>query len=124
MDNGLTPYILVDTRSEAVVVPEGYIENERIILNISPAATHGLALGNDSVAFSARFGGKPMEVFVPTPNVLAIYAQENGQGMMFGDQEGVVAAPPEPDGDGPAPASPTPNGAGTGGKKPSLKVVK
>ena len=125
MDNGLTPYILVDTRDENVVVPQGYVENNRIILNISPSATHGLALGNENVSFSARFGGSPMEIFVPTPSVLAIYAQENGQGMMFGeggsnqsaDNEGDDGGPDgDPDGNPPTPPS--------GGKKPSLTVVK
>ncbi len=115
VDNGLTPYILVDTRSEAVVVPESYIENNRIILNISPMATHGLALGNDSVSFNARFSGAPLDVFIPTSSVLAIYAQENGQGMMFGDSDEDGEPPPssDPDGGGNSPA-----------KKPSLKIVK
>lgn len=131
VDNGLTPYILVDTRSEAVVVPRDYIENNRIILNISMQATQGLALDNDNVSFSARFGGKPMNVYVPTSSVLAIYAQENGQGMMFGEAEEMPAetAPQAPvpegadEGDGPDddPSGPGPSG---GGKKPSLKIVK
>ena len=131
VDNGLTPYILVDTRSEAVVVPRDYIENNRIILNISMQATQGLALDNDNVGFSARFGGKPMDVYVPTSSVLAIYAQENGQGMMFGEAEEVPAeagqevpvSAGDEQGDGPDddPSGPAPSG---GGKKPSLKIVK
>lgn len=121
VDNGLTPYILVDARDEGVVVPEGYIENNRIILNISPSATNGLALGNDSVSFNARFGGSPMEIFIPTPNVLAIYAQENGQGMMFGDSDGQQNKQDDGGSDDHPPDSPSPGG---GGKKPSLTVVK
>ncbi len=121
VDNDLTPYILVDTKAESVVVPEGFIENNRIILNISPMATKALALENDNVSFNARFGGTPMDVFVPTSSVLAIYAHENGQGMMFGDAESTAneesgSSEPDPDGGGASP-----NG---GGKKPSLKIVK
>ncbi|MDO6460315.1 ClpXP protease specificity-enhancing factor [Granulosicoccaceae sp. 1_MG-2023] len=132
VDNGLTPYILVDTHSEAVVVPRDYIENNRIILNISMQATQGLALENDNVSFSARFGGKPMNVFVPTSSVLAIYAQENGQGMMFGEAEepqiGAGAETPAPAAEGsperPGGPDDDPSGPSGGGKKPSLKIVK
>lgn len=124
VDNDLTPYILVDTNAESVVVPEGFIENNRIILNVSPMATKALALENDNVSFNARFGGSPMDVFVPTSSVLAIYAHENGQGMMFGDAESGTEA-----GSG-GPSKPDPNDGGSppnspsGGKKPSLKIVK
>ena len=122
VDNGLTPYILVDTRSEAVVVPESFIENNRIILNISPMATHDLSLGNEHVSFSARFSGSPLDVFIPTSSVLAIYAQENGQGMMFGDGN---EPPPDSPSGGPDGGSPSTEGVdGAGNKKPSLKIVK
>lgn len=124
VDNDLTPYILVDTNAESVVVPEGFIENNRIILNVSPMATKALALENDNVSFNARFGGSPMDVFVPTSSVLAIYAHENGQGMMFGDAESGTEtgsggpSKPDPNDGGSPPNSPS------GGKKPSLKIVK
>lgn len=123
VDNDLTPYILVDTNAESVVVPEGFIENNRIILNVSPMATKALALENDNVSFNARFGGSPMDVFVPTSSVLAIYAHENGQGMMFGDaesssDEGSGPSKPDPTDGGSSPSTPS------GGKKPSLTIVK
>ncbi|RMG53684.1 MAG: ClpXP protease specificity-enhancing factor [Gammaproteobacteria bacterium] len=114
VDNGLTPYLLVDARHEDVTVPEAYVENGRIVLNIAPMAVHGLTLGNDEIAFSARFSGQPMQVVVPPWRVLAIYARENGQGMMFEEDE----APPPSGGDGGGPEE------GDGRKRPSLKVVK
>jgi len=85
--------MLVDAAQELVEVPRAFVENGRIILNISPEATHSLVLGNDAVGFNARFSGTAMDVHVPVPSVLAIYARENGQGMMFGDQDDT---PPEP----------------------------
>lgn len=125
VDNDLTPYILVDTSSESVVVPEGFIENNRIILNVSPMATKELALENDNVSFNARFGGTPMDVFVPTSSVLAIYAHENGQGMMFGDAESTAAESSESSGPGPEDGGSSPSGSPSGGgKRPSLKIVK
>ena len=40
-------------------------------------------MDNDAIAFHARFGGVSREIYVPVHNVLAIYANENGQGMAF-----------------------------------------
>jgi len=126
VDNGFTPYMLVDTAQETVAVPRAFVENGRIILNISPEATHSLVLGNESVTFNARFSGTAMDVNVPVSSVLAIYARENGQGMMFGDQDDT---PPEPDSrpspprviDGGKPPPPAPPATV---KRPNLKIVK
>jgi len=83
VDNGLTPHLLVNAEHEQVEVPNQYIENGQIILNISQSAVQGLNLDNDWVSFTARFSGQPFSVFVPVVAVLAIYAKENGKGMFF-----------------------------------------
>jgi len=107
VDNALTPYMLVNAEYEDVTVPEQYVENSQIILNVSPTAVQNLALDNDSVSFSARFSGQPFSVYVPTEAVLGIYARENGKGMFFQDEK-VESPPSEP--------------AQT--KSPALKLVK
>lgn len=112
LDNRCTPYLLVDASLQGVSVPEDYVDGGQIVLNISPSAVQGLLIDNEGVSFNARFGGVPMSVFVPTVAVLAVYAKENGQGMMFGTEAGAPdpSQPPEP---------PRPNG-----HKPGLKIVK
>ena len=113
VDNGVTPYILVDALIEGVDVPAQYIQDNKIVLNIAPTAVHGLTLGDEAITFNARFSGKSTNLFVPVEAVLAIYARENGQGMMFSE---------EPQG----PEPPT-NGDGTtddSSGKPTLRVVK
>ncbi len=122
-DNGLTPYILVDTRFDSVLVPENYIENNRIILNISPTATHDLSLGNDGISFNARFNGLPTDIYVPAASVLAIYAQENGQGMMFGEAGENDPKPPVSGSDADI-ASEKSTKTAEKKTKPSLKIVK
>ena len=94
LDNGMTPHILVDAESEGVQVPHQFIENGKIVLNISPASVINLELGNDYISFNARFSGQPMDVFLPVSAVIALYARENGQGMVFAD-EGGEEPPPE-----------------------------
>lgn len=81
-DNGFTPYIavLVD---ESVRVPNEYVKNGEIVLNISMDATNALRLGNEYIEFKGRFGGVVRDILVPVDRVVAIYARENGQGMAF-----------------------------------------
>ncbi len=97
VDNNLTPYVLVNAEAERVDVPTQYIDNGKIVLNVSPAAVSSLELGNDFVIFNARFSGKPTDVSFPISAVLAVYAKENGQGMVFNDSGNVPPTEPEPD---------------------------
>ena len=92
-DSGLTPYLLVNAEAANVTVPSQYIQDGKIILNVSSHAVRGLELTNDWVMFSARFGGVSMEVSVPPSAVLAIYAKENGRGMVFNDDEDPTPEP-------------------------------
>lgn len=81
-DSGFTPYLAVKVDG-ATTVPMEYVKKGEIVLNISFGATSGLKMDNDAVRFNARFGGVSREIYVPVQNVLAIYANENGQGMAF-----------------------------------------
>lgn len=116
-DNGLTPHVLVDASADGVQVPLEHVRDGKIILNIAPMAVTGLVLGDVEITFSARFSGKPQGLYVPVEAVLAVYAKENGQGMMFSEDDAAVAAAdddsdPDPDTDPDKP------------KRPSLRVVK
>ena len=109
LDNELSPYILVDANAAGVQVPTQYVKDGKIVLNVSPESIRGLDMGNEEIGFSARFGGNPYEITVPVRAVLAIYAKENGKGMIFPEkeqQEDTNMESSKPD------------------KKPHLKVVK
>ena len=86
-DNSLTPHIVVDATIPGVRVPQQYVADGKIILNVGYAATHELELGRETLTFKTRFGGKGYDVGVPVAAVLGIYAQETGQGMIFTDEE-------------------------------------
>ena len=81
-DSGYTPYIAVKVDA-ATTVPMEYVKKGEIVLNISFGATSGLKMDNECIAFHARFAGVSREIYVPVQNVMAIYANENGQGMAF-----------------------------------------
>ncbi len=81
-DNGFTPYVAVFVDA-SVQVPNEYVKNNEIVLNVGFEATSALKLGNETIEFKARFGGSSREIVVPIDHVIAIYARENGQGMAF-----------------------------------------
>ncbi|NNL96120.1 MAG: ClpXP protease specificity-enhancing factor [Xanthomonadales bacterium] len=83
LDNGLTPHLIVDVAHQDVQAPAEAVRDGKLVLNISPQATRQLEMGNEAVSFETRFGGKPHPIFLPMDAVMAIYARENGQGMMF-----------------------------------------
>ena len=93
-DNGFTPHVavVVDSRTR---VPMQFVKNGEIVLNVSFEATSGLKMENDSISFSARFGGVSRDIMIPVENVIAIYARENGQGMAFEAPNPGVAASEE-----------------------------
>ncbi len=129
LDNNCTPYILVSAFEKGVQVPQNYVKDGQIVLNISPVAVQGLVISNQGIEFNGRFGGIPTHVYVPTAAVLGIYAKENGQGMIF-DRDEPMPEPPSP------PSAPVivesadvatasaPAKSDKSKRKPSLRVVK
>jgi stringent starvation protein B len=116
LDNQMAPHLLVNAGYPGTQVPSGFVQDGRVVLNISPTAVRGLVLGNEQIAFSARFGGVSMEVAVPPEAVLGIYARETGRGMLFGDDEAKPQGARAPEDDPNPPAPPR--------ERPTLKVVK
>ena len=110
-DNQMTPHILVDAGAPGVDVPDQAVQKGKVILNVDQSAVRDLNLGNEWLSFSARFSGRSFNVSVPVEAVLAIYSKENGQGMMFA-QDDESDSPDDPGG---GPATP---------KRPHLTVVK
>lgn len=114
VDNQLTPYLMVDALQPFVQVPEQFIEEGQIVLNISPKAVAKLSLSNEAVQFNASFSGVPQHIYVPIAAVKAIYAFENGRGMIFSEEEEDDGGDYPPEGDNSPPKKGPPN----------LKIVK
>ena len=121
-DNAETPLIVVDASHPGVQAPGEYVEAGKLILNISYSATSSLLIGNDCVTFSARFDGRPMDLYIPEDALLGIYARESGEGMIFALTEDEIEVSTDADVDDDAidnnndePPKPS---------RPKLKVVK
>ncbi len=90
-DQGFTPYLAVSVDA-STRVPNEFVKDGEIVLNIGMEATQQLLLGNEDITFQARFGGRSIPVLVPIERVAAIYASENGEGMAFEVSEKSIAA--------------------------------
>ena len=111
-DNDLTPFIMIDTEQPGVDVPEECVDDDHIVLNVAPLAIRNWNVGSEQVTFKARFGGTPHEIVLPIVSIMAIYASENGRGMVFDEDDHTID-----DGDGSYGGQPK-------GNKPHLKVIK
>lgn len=114
-DNRLTAHIIVNTEWPDVSVPSEFVKDGKIVFNISPEAVYHLHISNTELEFNASFGGVSRHIIAPIAAINAIYAQENGEGMVFGD---------EPGGEAPPDATKHANPKSARNKKPFLKVVK
>ncbi|MBU2977678.1 ClpXP protease specificity-enhancing factor [Alteromonas sp. C1M14] len=134
VDNQLTPYIVVDATMDRVDVPQEFVKDGQIVLNVSPAACMNFTLDIEALSFQARFGGQPRQIYIPCHAVLAVYARENGAGTVFSLEEETekpdspapqssadgVSRPSGDTSDGDSESAPVPPKKG----KPNLKVIK
>lgn len=116
LDNNFTPFLLVNANHPEAILPQQFAQNGQIILNIRPAAIDALSLGDDAIEFNTRFSGKSTYIKAPVTAIMAIYAKENGKGMVFESEESQNDEPPKPDLPNP-PEPPKP-------VKPTLRVLK
>lgn len=119
VDNGGTPHVVIFADDPKVSVPQHYVENGKIVLNISPTAAQGLLIDTDGISFSARFGGKPFTIFSPIGAVMALYASENNEGLSFEPEDDVPPDSPRLESVPDISSKKKPSK-----KRPSLKVVK
>jgi|SRR5690554_5553609 len=132
LDNQLTPHVVIDANYPGTEVPQEFVQDGQIVLNIHPEATTAFEMGELELSFQARFGGVPRKVVVPFGALLAIYARENGAGSIFEPESAydeveasLVPAPelaPNPDSNTSDSDSDAPKPTRKG--KPQLKVIK
>lgn len=121
VDSGLTPHLLVNAEFPGLEVPESSIQDGRVVLNIAPTAVRDLLIDAELVTFVARFGGVSRAVSVPVNAVEAVYARENGRGMMFPVDEDEESAAESDSSDG---GGDDDHSGPERKSRPNLKVVK
>src|SRR3990167_8752300 len=87
VDSACTPILVVDANHPRCKIPQDYAEGGEIVFNISSVAVRDWKIGNESVEFKASFSGVIHLISAPIQAVLAIYAEENGEGIFFDAEE-------------------------------------
>jgi len=83
VDSGCTPILVVDAGYPDCEFPMEFAEAGELVLNISPAAVLDLKITNLHIEFRASFNGVSHYIAAPVGAVLAIYAEENGEGLFL-----------------------------------------
>lgn len=87
VDSNCTPILVLDATNPRCKIPQDYAEGGEIVFNISSAAVRDLKISNELVEFKASFSGVIHLISAPIRAVLAIYAEENGEGLFFDADE-------------------------------------
>lgn len=95
VEGGEDPFVVVDCLYPGVEVPESHVKDGQIVLNLAPRALNGWCMAEFAVVFQTRFDGIPTDIVLPYGSVTAIYGQESGLGMAFGQEPGGVPEPPK-----------------------------
>jgi stringent starvation protein B len=124
VDSDCTPYIAVDAHFSGVEVPQEFVTDGQIVLNIAPRAVSNFDMNHQSISFTTRFGGIPIDIRVPVSAVIGIYAHENGQGMVFEVEDNPDNDPPPAKGPTVVTSNKKTDKSSEPKIKPSLRVVK
>jgi stringent starvation protein B len=82
-----TPYLYIDTSSPIVSVPSQYIENGKIIIDISPSAISDFKWHKDKIQFKTSFSHDYIPIVIPFDSMIALYSKEAKNGVMFKEIE-------------------------------------
>jgi len=116
--------IAVDAYYSGVAVPQEFVADGQIVLNVAPRAVSHFDMNHQFIAFTTRFGGIPIDIMVPIGSILGIYAYENGEGMVFELEDEPENDPPPIKGPTMVPSSQKTTKTSKSNTKPSLRVVK
>ncbi|MBV9575137.1 MAG: hypothetical protein JO149_00765, partial [Gammaproteobacteria bacterium] len=87
VDSQCTPILVIDANHPRCKIPQEYAEGGEIVFNISSAAIRDLKITNELVEFKASFSGVIHIISAPIKGILAVYAEENGEGIFFDAEE-------------------------------------
>ena len=121
IDSNCRPLITSRTDILGVVIPEGYAEDNEVVLDVSPEAIRDFKISETLVTFQASFEGDGSMIRLPMPAILGIHAAENGLGIEFDADEYQPEALPESSEE--LKEEDAKGGSGSSDKKPDLRVL-
>jgi stringent starvation protein B len=83
LDYGHEPYFAAAVDSHCTV-PMDYVNQNQIVLDISPESIKDLDLGLEAISFQARFSGVVHNIYVPMNRVIGLFpAHDQDAGVFF-----------------------------------------
>lgn len=92
VDSNCNPILVIDANNPRAKIPQDFAEGGEIVFNISPTAVRDLKMLNELIEFKASFSGVIHIISAPVKAILAIYAEENGEGIFFDAEDDVDGA--------------------------------
>jgi stringent starvation protein B len=87
VDSGLTPILVVDATNPTCLIPMDFAEGGEIVFNVAPSAVVNFKISNQQIDFRASFSGIGYDITAPVNAILAVYAEENGEGLFLDAEE-------------------------------------
>ena len=87
VDSDCTPILVIDATHPRCSIPSDFAEGGEIVFNISPTAIRELNISNKQIEFKASFSGMVHYISAPISAILAVYAEENGEGLFLEAEE-------------------------------------
>ncbi|HLB42572.1 MAG TPA: ClpXP protease specificity-enhancing factor [Gammaproteobacteria bacterium] len=87
IDSACVPILVIDVNHPRSRIPKEYADGAEIVFNISSTAVRDLKISNELIEFKASFSGVIHIISAPIKAVLAIYAEENGEGIFFDGED-------------------------------------
>ena len=79
------PYLYVDATKKGVLVPLTFVQDGKIVLDISPVAIEDFEWHADRIEFDAAFSGSVSHLIIPLDSIIALYSKETKDGIVFKD---------------------------------------
>ena len=83
LDNDCIPHVVIQCDLAGVSVPQEYVQNNQLVLNVSPSAVHNFVLNADRIEFDTRFNGVSHRICAPPGAIVGVHARGSNEGMSF-----------------------------------------
>lgn len=83
--SGMKPHLVVDVDYPGVMVPNGFDEDSKIVLNVDPDAVRDFQIDSQWIVFDAIFDVDPVTVRVPMGAVALMFVPETQWFVDFSD---------------------------------------
>jgi len=86
--NHMTPLIAIDTNTPETrnIAPDKASQDHVLVLDLAPDAVDDLVFG-PVISVCCHFDRGPKDILIPVSTILAIYSQENQEGLFFKSNE-------------------------------------